>query len=491
MEGFKHFLKIVLFTLLGLLGLVIILAILTALIPNFYIFGYKMVVGSSSQDEKVIEYAGQTAYKINLRCESYKVNIIADENLEGLLGYSYKGSNFGFANMQKARLIEEVGDNTLNLSMREPTGAVIKNGDINIRVNPNVTYDLSLISEKGNISVTGLNIEHINFVTTSGDINVKAIVKENAEGETGTETSLTLKSLNIKTESGKVDFLSYDNVTIESVGNITLGNGSLKLNNLNGSLNIRGGKCSFKANNINANDNFNMICASGSFSAGDINLNGKELILVSDDCSVKAKNVVANVGLTLSKGNVEFKTITGETIIKDAEGNISVEKAMSNIFIVGGSGKIFVEEYYRVGQFVSTSGNISVKSVSDYNSKLYSTIATVSGVVNFENKINTSSISVSGEGMVRAKIWNVAQSGEVKHEIYIPSGEASIGIMANATDIFRLRLTGQVDGSLNNLILYANDEYIYHPNKLAGFSDQTTFVCTGGVLSFTQLDPQI
>ena len=67
LEGFKHFLKIVLFTLLGLLGLVIILAILTALIPNFYIFGYKMVAGSSSQDEKIIEYADQTVYKINLR----------------------------------------------------------------------------------------------------------------------------------------------------------------------------------------------------------------------------------------------------------------------------------------------------------------------------------------------------------------------------------------------------------------------------------------
>lgn len=479
MEGFKHFLKIVGIILLSLLGIIILLAILTALIPNFYVFGYKVVAGSNSQEEKIIEYNEQSNYKINIRCSDYKINIIADEELEGLIGYSYKGSNFGFANMSKARLIEDISDNTLNLSMREPRGAVAKSGELNLRVNPSVIYDLSLISEKGSFYISGLTLNHLNFVTTTGNIKV--------EGEGG----LTIKSLNIKTESGSVDFLSYDSVTIGSTANATLGNGNINLHNLNGSFNIRGKKCSFKADNITASDDFNLICSAGSFTAEDVNLNGKEFILVSEDCKVKAKNIIANVGITQTRGDIEFKIITGETIIKNAGGNITIEKAMSNIFIVGGAGRIFVEEYYKVGQFVSTSGNITAKCLSDFSTNLYSTIATDTGVINFENKVNSSSISVGGKGIVRTKIWQVAQSGDIKHEVYIPNGEASIGIMANATDIFRLRLTGQVDGSLNNLILYANDEYIYHPNIVAGYSNQATFVCTGGTLSFTQLDPQV
>ena len=96
-------------------------------------------------------------------------------------------------------------------------------------------------------------------------------------------------------------------------------------------------------------------------------------------------------------------------------------------------------------------------------------------IVDLENNINKSSVSVGG-GRVNIKVWNVAQSGGIEHRVNNIGGTTNFGIMARVEDIMRFQLVGNVSGSIRELELYADDSYIVRP--------------TGGNIHFTQLDPQ-
>jgi len=500
LEGFKHFLKIVGIVLACLLGVLVILCVLTAVIPSFYVFGYKFVAGSVNEQQKIIEYLEESAYSLNIHTESYSVDIIADEELEGLIGYSYKGSYFGFANMSSARLIVTEDEKGLNLAMREPSGLVVKSDSkITIHVNPNVVYDLTFISDDGSLCAYDLTLNKVNIISGTGDVLFKAkeIEKSDLETEGGEAEEIpevkkvqNLSCLNITANDGFYDFSSYDEINVYGTSNISIGNGELKFQDINASLDIRGKNCAFTAKNIVAPNGINMVCSSGTLNASSIDAGASELVLIADKVNVSLQNITAQVGITATSGSIYLKEIVGESIIKTTSANIKVEKAHNNIFATATSGNIVVEKYYMIGQFVTTTGNITVNSLSDFDSTYYSTLASNSGTINFENKVNQSSVTITGEGVAKVKIWNVAQSGKVEHEVFVPNGEASIGIMAYVTDIFRLRLVGQISGSINNLIVYANDEYIYHPANSTNYSNQATFTCTGGVLTFSKLDAQ-
>ena len=499
METFKQTLKIIGIVLASLLGVVIILCVLTAVIPSFYVFGYKFVTGSVGEEQKVIEYNSETDYALNIHTGSYSVDIIADPELEGLIGYSYKGAYFGFANMSSARLIVTEDINALNLSMREPSGLLAKTSSkISIYVNPNVVYDLTFRSDAGSLYVYDVALDKVNIIGGIGDVSIEAKVEEEKTGKKDNDEQETpkvekvqnLSCLNITANDGTYDFSTYDKINVLGTSNISIGNGELKFKDLNASLNIRGKECSLSATNISSPNGIKMVCSSGNISAQMIDAGTSEFVLIADNLNVNAQNVKAQVGITATGGNVYIKEIEGEAIIKTTSADIKVEKAHNNIFATATSGNIVVEKYYMTGQFVTTSGNITVNSLSELNTEYYSTLASSSGTITFENNFNKSSVSITGKGVAKIKYWNVAQSGNVEHEVYIPNGEASIGIMAFATDIFRMRLVGDVVGSINNLLLYANDNFIYHPVNSTSFLNQTTFVCTGQVLTFSKLDLQ-
>ena len=487
----KQFLKIIGIVLACLLGVLVILCILTAVIPSFYVFGYKFVTGSISEEQKIIAYQNETEYSLNIHTEYYDVDIVADAELEGLIGYSYGGSFLGFANMSSSRLIVTEDGSELNLAMREPSGLLARTGGkLNLYVNPSVAYNLTFISEEGSLRVCDVTLKKLNIISGTGDVSIEVSDIEDDEETLEVPTVQNLECLNITAKDGFYNFSTYDEINVLGTSNISIGDGELKFKDLNSSLNIRGKECSLVATNIVAPNGIDMVCSSGKIVAETIDAGSQEFVLIADDVNVSIQNVKAQVGITATGGGVFLKEITGEAIIKTTTGNIKVEKAHNNIFATATSGNIDVEEYYMIGQFVTTSGDITVNSLSEFNLSYYSTIASKTGTVKFENNINESSVTVTDEGVAKIKIWNVAQSGNIEHEVFIPNGEASIGVMAHITDIFRLRLVGDVVGSINNLLLYANDEYIYHPANSTSYSNEATFTCTGDLLTFSTLDIQ-
>ena len=497
MEGFKQFLKIIGIVLACLLGVFVLLCVLTAIIPSFYVFGYKFVLGSTRETEKIIDYQEEANLSLNIHTENYSVNLIADKELEGLVSYSYAGSYFGFANMSSSRLIvtEDIGE--LSFSMREPSGLLIKSGsEINIHVNPEVVYDINFVSDSGSLCVSDLVLNKINIISGTGDVRIETTEQKDKESENDEDTLEEIKfvqnlaCLNITADDGFYDFSSYDEISVLGTSNISIGNGELKFKDLNSSLNIRGKKCSITADNIISPEGISMVCSDGVVSAKIIDSEMNEIVVISDNLSFSADKVIGQVGITATGGKIAIKEILGDSIIKTTTANISVEKANNNIFATATSGNILVEKYYEIGQFVTTSGNITVNSLSEYNENYYSTIASKNGSVSFENKVNKSSVSITEDGVAKIKIWSVAQTGNVEHDVFVPNGEASIGIMAYATDIFRLRIVGEVSGSINSLIVYANDNYIYHPGDSTEYSNEATFTCNGKFLYFSKLDEQ-
>lgn len=480
-EKSKKILKIIAFILAGLAGLFVVLTIINLIFPSVNYFGYRFIVKNYNTDQiAVTTDFSYTNYNLNVSTSKYSIEIVTDNQLDDGISYSYTGFHLGISDAENVKVLQALNENTINLTVLEPLGLVTSiNCKITIKLSSECVYNISVFTQSGNTVISDANINHLNLISSTGDFTLSHQQKE-----------ASLQSLNVITNSGKVDFSELDEVVINRKSFVYADDTRLLLNNLYGSLVIHANKIDISAKHIDASAHgFELVCSKGSFKAQSLNSGDKDFTIVSDACNININDITGRSSITTTSGHINVSNLNlQDCIIRTTSGNVNINIATDNIFVITTSGNINVKEYYKTGQFATNSGDINVKSLSAFDVNYSTSISTNSGNVNFENNVNKSIVSIGG-GEASIKMWNVAQAGNIEHRINNVNGKTSIAIMARISDIIRFSLMGDVSGNVRELELYADDSFIIRPTG-ASYTDQATFICTGGQLVFSQLDPQ-
>lgn len=480
-EQISKIFKITFITIGVLAGVLACLAVLNIIFPNIEYFGHKFVLENYNENETTLDNYSYNIYNINITTTDYNIKILADKEIDGWASYQLKGFHLGISNAEKLTPIVHADGNNLDITLLEPLGWVASfNGLLTLKVSPDFMYNITVTTNKGDTNITGIDISNLNLISKKGDFTV-----------VGKDKTAIMQSINIITKSGDINFLAYENIEIIKPSFISTTSSNITFKNIYANMTIYGSKINFKAGNIYVYDRlFEIFTSSGELVANNLNTGSGSFLLSGASCKVSIKEVVGDVALTTTSGNISINNLNAyQSILQTTSGNVVVTNANENAFIMTEAGNIVVNKYYKSGQFASTSGDINVTSVSPFNINYYTVITTNSGNVTFENNINKSIVTILDGGKANIKVWKVAQTNNVEHRVNNIKGTTSIAIMADKFDIMRFRLVGSVQGSMMGVQLFADDSFIIIP-QTANYSNQTTFYGTGGQIKITQLDPR-
>lgn len=422
------------YTLIILAMLLIVGILLFAamfLMPDFGLFGYRVINKSKNPVEtveiKLDNLAEIDATKpINLVVEAQGHNVsieyVSDsttwviiDKTDDMFGLYKYNKNYS----EKASYSINKENNQIKITADGLEGAVsYRNSFLRVRIPKQRTmgenntqalrYNINAKSTSGNISLIGgskeenvkdLKIENLSVTTKSGNFGVSGLRTSNEvnkDDETKFTPVLLLNSLSLKTNKGNFDFsklaekivVTNANVNVDSYAeqsptyndiynqlgsaNINSNSGTIEFANageLTANINITGEDIVFKAGKVSTLGNgFYFDSAYGVFDVKSINNK-------PNDKSAEKRNI----NIISNNIDVKLEEINGEASIKTEYGNISIKILNDQTRLESVHGDITVDNANNVISATNQYGNILIKN---FKSKCY--------VLNKQGSINVS-----------------------------------------------------------------------------------------------------
>lgn len=492
-------------------GLGIIIFAIMYFVPSFRIGGVG-VVHANGKDSAVAvnfdDYSGYSDIEINLSSKKVSLIIEPAEESTNQIDYIFSKSIFGLAyDITEYKVIKsaEIKDGTLKISIivTEPDGAIsCKSSNIKITLPTAKTYALHLNSTSGNITILddggSYNISNLTASTTSGNLFIKPTSDKVELNE------ITLSSLNLSTNTGKMDLSNIPAINVTNTIKLEASNGTYNFSDVNGSFYVTGNGIRLDANTINTDNNgFKFISQNGYFNIKKLNTPvSAENTIVTENCDVKIDEISGRTGVMTTYGSITLGLLNDYATLQSKHGNITITKAKGDVRATTEFGNITVSAYEKSGKFVSKRGNIDVKSIGEYSQNVLTQIENTEGSIKVDNKINKLLVTTYGSSKVDIT-FRVIKGGfedpkdTFKHIIKIhKDGSATVYMpTVNYNTPFMFLAKGNISGEISGLVpeyegdkVQSRDTYQYFPSASENSKKECEKSCVfefiGGTINF-------
>lgn len=483
MKALKGLLIYIGLVLAIILGIGIVLFGIMYFFPSFRIMGVGVIHYTKTIEEEnidILDYSNYSSLELNVSSKNLQVKIVPDAELDTEIQYGIKLSAFGIAfdiTEYRTNKQVEVSDNVLKISLNatEPNGWISNSSSfVYVKVPKNLSYAMVVKTNNADVIIgdenNDLKITQLNVTTGSGNLTLNKIANSD---------SLTLKNLNLTTNTGKFDFTSVTNLTVQNQVKLIAENGDFAFKNLNASVDVKGSGIKLDAESITCDENgFTFISENGYFKIGTLTSPaGAENTIITENCDVQITTINGKTGIVTTYGNINVTTLNSSSILESTHGNVNIKTANDDISILTKFGNINVESYYRNGKFTSTSGDIDVKSLAEYEDKVYTSIINTDGKVVVDNLVNKLLIETYGRSNVSVTFRQIKTGLNIenvfRHVVKINKlGKCEVYLPALIKEPFRFIAKGNISGEIAALVteygtgnkVESREEYQYYPN---------------------------
>lgn len=446
----KKFWKYLAIVLLSLIGLCAIGVLYLFFVPNSSLFGICYISYNKeyfSQRYNTEEFA---VNKIVLNSRDYELVVQNSSNNNTDIYAKVYSNSFGFTlkKHSQVNIESKLVEGCLTIDITEPYGACIPGrSKITMVVPANFSADLALSNHNSSTTIEAgsLNISNLACTTNNGEffvnackINGKISVSLNRGNFTlNKAVQLNTNNLELKTNTGNL-----------YASEVELGNVKITKNN-RAMIKIK--SCvSFDLNNTTAG---------GSVEIGTVG----EFSVNSSDTNLSVNQITTGGAVVLSKsGKVKIGEINAQTSIKTKDGNITVDKATSPLFLVTtGSGNVVLKSTTSSLFAETTYGDITAYFAEESASFADNTNArrlqakTSSGDI-LASGVENVNIEVTGKGTVKLYMKHVLKDNEIS----INSGSAYVEFADDSSFVLN---TKSVNGKAN--VNYLSSPDLSEPNK--------------------------
>ncbi len=482
-------------------------------LPQFRIMGVGVIHNNTSTEGDPIvlsEYADYDNIELSVSSKKLPIYVVPDDEARDIT-YSLSLATFGITfDITEYRIIKdiEVKDSTLKISLTttEPDGWISMSGSaISVTVPSKKSYAIVGNTDSASIYLgtdrMSLPMNRLSISTKTGNL----YVRENTKNDE--PVTLDLDSLNLNTDSGKMDFSRIAKVAVSTPIKLSSTKGEFVFNEIDASLDVRGTGVSLTASSIDCNsEGFTFMSENGAFRVGTLNSpSGAENTIITDTCSVNITTLHGKSGIITTSGSITIEEIKDEAILQSTHGAIKVAKANKEINVLTHYGDITVDAYEKTGIFTSKKGNITVNSTGDYEHGIYTQIENVDGKITIVNKANklrlktlgSSSVTVTFEQVVTGLNPGTEQvpGTTFEHSIVLHEKGSGVVYLPSSHSIrcaFKFMAKGNISGSISGLVdiyegsaVVAKDTYQYYPDNsetsITGSTETCYFLFDGTI----------
>ena len=491
-------------------GLGVIIFAVMYFVPSFRIGGVGVVHARGMDNAEAIDFADYSGYsdiEINLSSKKVSLIVVPSEENVSTIDYVFTKNFFGLAfDITEYKVIKnaEIKDGTLKISIivTEPDGMISSsNSTMKVTLPYSKTYNLHLSSTSGNITIYRNNntpaISNLTASTTTGMLNIRPT---NSKTEL---TDISLTSLNLSTNSGKIDLTNIPTLNVVNTIKLEATNGTYSFKNVNGSFYVTGRGIKLDADTITTDNNgFKFISENGFFNIKKLNTPvSAENTIVTENCDVKIAEISGRTGIMTTYGSITIGLLNDYATLQSKHGNINITKSKGDIRAITEYGNITVNAYEKSGKFVSKRGDINVKSTGEYSQGVLTQIENTEGKIKVDNKVNKLLVTTYGSSNVditfRVIKGEFDPKDTFKHIIKIhKDGNAVVYIpTVNYKTPFMFLAKGNISGEISGLVpeyegdkVQSRDTYQYFPVASEGSKKKCENSCVfefiGGTINF-------